>query len=90
MLHIIADSPFTHNSLRRCLNYINNDDTIVLMGDAVIAASVTSYQVLLQSYQVKVLDDDLAARGLKSKFGQTIDHQAFVRLVVDLGSPIRW
>lgn len=90
MLHIIVDSPFTYNSLQRCLNYINQNDTIVLIGDAVIAACVTNYQALLHSYQVKVLAEDLTARGLKSKFGQTIDHQAFVRLVVDFGSPIRW
>lgn len=90
MLHIVSDSPFTHTSLERCLQYVSNADTIVLIGDAVIAANATKYSAKLIGKNVVALSDDLNARGLSANYGNLISYDEFVALVVASGSPISW
>ena len=65
-------------------------DSLVLAGDAVIAACVSQYQKLLENHQVFVMADDITARGLSLKTGLTINYQELVRLVADLDSPVCW
>jgi len=67
-------------------------DSLLLVQDAVIAACVSNSVSRLQAAGVPlyVLAEDLLARGLCPMTGEIVDMAAFVRLVVEQGSPLRW
>jgi len=92
MLHIVRSSPFGDSALSQCLAYRAPDDALLLIQDGVIAAAVAPWAAALADsvQQLYVLQEDLQARGLQARVGTPIDMAAFVRLVVDQGSPLRW
>lgn len=92
MLHIVRQSPFDSRVLDECLNLIAPSDSLLLVQDAVIAACVSDPVSRLQTAGVPiyVLAEDLLARGLCPMAGEIVDMAAFVCLVVEQGSPLRW
>lgn len=92
MLHIVRQSPFEGRVLDECLSLMAPSDSLLLVQDAVIAACVSHSVSRLQTAGVPiyVLAEDLLARGLCPMAGEIVDMAAFVRLVVELGSPLRW
>ncbi len=90
MLHVVASSPYTHTTLMRCLNFMQPEDQLLLVQDAVIASATDKWCSLLQDKTVYVLQPDLIARGLVAKTGKEIDMAGYVELVINYGSPLSW
>ena len=90
MLHVVAQSPFSHTMLQSCLEFMQIDDQLLLMQDAVIAATTHQWVQQLQDKEIYVLQEDLAARGLIPKIGIPIDMTGYVALVVKYNSPLYW
>lgn len=63
ILHLVSRSPFENNALEQCLKLANNDDSIVLMGDGVLAAQhpQMTHATVKGIFAVA---DDLALRGV--------------------------
>lgn len=89
MLHILNKSPFASNALDACLRVARSGQAILLIEDAVYAASLgtpaqAKLQAAAQQIKLYVLDPDLQARGLATKCmpGVTaVDYAGFVDLV---------
>ena len=86
MLHIVNKSPYEKNSLDVAAGYAKEGDTVLLIEDAVYAASRDGKAAeKLSGLDVSVLGSDLAARGIsedKLADGVTvIDYAGFVDLV---------
>ena len=90
MLHVVSQSPFSHTMLQRCLDLIQAGDQLLLIQDAVIAATTNHWVQQLQDKEIYVLQEDLAARGLIPKIGIPIDMTGYVALVVKYNSPLCW
>lgn len=92
MLHIVRESPFASRTLEDCLALLGPQDRLLLVQDAVIAATAPEWLARLQSLAIppSLLAEDLVARGLMPQIGQVIDMAGFVALVVSEGSPLRW
>lgn len=90
MLHVISQSPFSHTSLKSCLDFMQAGDQLLLIQDAVIASTTARWAEYLQDREVYILQEDLAARGLENKTGILIDMKGFVTLVIQCGSPLCW
>ena len=92
MLHIIRESPLSSSCLEECLLVAGEGDQLLLVQDGVIACCVPASVTRLQQsgLTVSVLAEDLLARGLRPALGNIIDMAGFVRLVAELGSPLRW
>lgn len=92
MLHIIRQSPLVSSCLEECLLLAGADDHLLLVQDGVIACCAPAPVTRLQQsgLAVSVLAEDLLARGLRPTHGNIIDLAGFVRLVAELGSPLRW
>ena len=91
MLHIVNKSPFEKNSLESAVRLSQPDSAILLIEDAVYAASgatsvVTLLEEVLRDRQVFALGPDLQARGVavdEVPDGiEIIDYEGFVDLVV--------
>jgi tRNA 2-thiouridine synthesizing protein B len=83
ILHTVNKSPFTHQTLKDCLDISNNDDAVVLLEDGVYAALDSQPQnKLLSNNRCFVLEEDLQARGLTTqKLLQNIEHITYERFV---------
>ncbi len=93
MLHLVRTSPFATSDLQTCLDYSQPGDIILLMQDGVIAATLPTWQEILQNYperELFVLEADLMARGLTARLGQVIDDQAWVALTASQESSLTW
>ncbi|MDH3377090.1 MAG: sulfurtransferase complex subunit TusB [Gammaproteobacteria bacterium] len=99
MLHIVNKSPFEKNSLETAVRLSQPDSAILLIEDAVYAASgdtsaVTMLKDVLRDRQVFALGPDLQARGVdveKVPDGiEIIDYEGFVDLVVAHESTQSW
>ncbi|WP_108652419.1 sulfurtransferase complex subunit TusB [Dongshaea marina] len=94
MLHIVQDSPFSHLTLDQALSYLGEQDQLLLMGDAVIAASTANGNdalTRLAGQQLLYVSlPDLEARGLKAQCGQAVDDAGLIALVAKQGSPLTW
>jgi len=65
MLHIINKSPIESNQLVRCLEYISDGDSLVLIENGVYAATMPSgLEQLPVDIELCVLEADIEARGL--------------------------
>ncbi len=97
MLHIVNKSSFERNSLKSCLNTIDDTSIILLIEDGVISAAnnVNSYMLadLAADSRVFALQEDIDARGISSKVADNIklvDYAGFVDLVVEQGTAVSW
>lgn len=62
--HLIQKSPFAHQALESCLRVCSAHDAIVLMHDAVYAATLPR---TWPSAAIYALSDDIASRGIADK-----------------------
>lgn len=89
MLHVINKSPFSSNALANCLRFIQPNDVVLLIEDAVIAAlgniEPSSVLTTVNEVTILVLEPDLKARGLLDQVLpniQKIGYEQFVDLTV--------
>jgi len=95
ILHTVKQSPFISFSLQDCLLQLGKDDLLLLISDAVIAATATgdwsdALIQLEQSNRLFVLNDDLEARGLTHQYGHTVNYADFVSLSIQCQSHFAW
>ncbi|PSW11913.1 sulfurtransferase complex subunit TusB [Photobacterium rosenbergii] len=96
MLHIFTRSPFQSRAFDESAAVISQNDSILLIQDAVIAATVENSPIFsFQDAGVKIylLAEDLAARGLQDKLKlevNVIDYKGFVGLTVDCETQMKW
>ncbi|HDO1314082.1 sulfurtransferase complex subunit TusB [Aeromonas veronii] len=90
MLHLILNSPFQSQALAEALSYLQPEDELVLMQDAVIAASAPQWSARLAGISVYVMQEDLQARGLQHRVGKVLDMAGLVALIAQKGSPRTW
>ena len=91
MLHIINKSPLERNALDACLAIAQDGATLLLIEDAVYAASRgnAAEAKLRQAqgrFKICVLQPDLDARGLGDRLGEgyaSVDYGGFVDLVAN-------
>lgn len=87
-LNIVNKSPFEKRALEQCLSRIGDNDSLLLIEDAAVAAvdgTAIASQLNDASVQLYVLQPDLVARGLGDaallkKFSM-VDYDGFVELV---------
>ncbi|WP_394201757.1 sulfurtransferase complex subunit TusB [Shewanella waksmanii] len=93
VLHHISTSTNQDNALAVCLAYVQQDDTIVLSGDAVypLAQGLQQHDYLHQ-YSVKLIENDVVARGLSEHYQnhQLISYDEFVSLTLVHKKVISW
>ncbi|MGF1691521.1 sulfurtransferase complex subunit TusB [Photobacterium kagoshimensis] len=96
MLHTVTTSPFQTAALADCLRYSSQNDAILLLQDAVIAAIDENNwcQALKNSGQkIYVLHEDALARGLIEKLTagfEVIDYNGFVLLSSKCETQMKW
>lgn len=95
ILHTVNSSPFSTSALQDCLKQLGEGDKLLLISDAVIAASASLdfHETLIQLYdegRLFVLEADLQARGLSAALGNVIDYAVFVQLSVECQSQLAW
>lgn len=90
MLHLILHSPFQSQALAQALAYLQPGDELVLMQDAVIAASAPQWCERLAGIPLYVMAEDLQARGLRHQLGDMLDMDGLVALIAREGSPRTW
>jgi len=95
ILHTINTSPFQTHALQQCLILLNEQDDILLIEDAVIAAQAKhpmfeQLNKLAEQGRLKVLAPDLEARSIKNIIGQTCSYSGFVALVAKHQSQMAW
>lgn len=98
MLHIVNKSPFQTSTLDTCLRLAQPGHALLLIEDAVYAAtagSATEARVRLACASLKVyaLQPDLDARGVTTRLidGITlVDYAGFVDLTVDHATSHAW
>lgn len=91
MLHTINKSPFEKNSLESCLRLAKPGDHILLIEDAVYAATPDTIvsdkiQAAVKKHSVFALGPDLASRGIEEsrllEGIEVVDYSGFVDLTV--------
>jgi tRNA 2-thiouridine synthesizing protein B len=91
-LHTVNKSPFTHNTLRSCLNICSDRDGILLLEDGVFGAITSSpctaelQSLINRGVSVFVLEQDAKARGIEEKLVEGVqltDYDKFVQLALD-------
>ncbi|MCR6628656.1 MAG: sulfurtransferase complex subunit TusB [Magnetospirillum sp.] len=99
MLHTVNKSPFERNTLEACLKRAVKGSAILLIEDAVYAATQGSTLAgamaeAAKSFDIYVLGPDLAARGLAEAPLVTglrsVDYAGFVDLAVEQGLVQSW
>ena len=91
MLHTVNKSPFEKNSLESCLRLANTGDEILLIEDAVYAATPGTVvsekmEAAISNHAVYALGPDLFSRGIDPagllEGIQVVDYSGFVDLTV--------
>ncbi len=98
MLHTVNKSPFEKDSLAACLRMSKDGCAILLIEDAVYAATdgtAVSDQIkeAMKTKSVYALKPDVDARGMSGKVIdgiELIDYAGFVSLVADQNSTQSW
>lgn len=98
MLHIINKSPLTNNSLDSCLRVAQSGGDILLIEDAVYAATTGNafegkIREALGRFKVYVLQPDLEARGLADRIiagVSPVDYGGFVDLTATNNNCQSW
>lgn len=91
MLHIVNKSPLERNSLEACLRIAQNGGTVLLIEDAVYAATRGNaaeprIKEALSRLKVCVLQPDLEARGMADRLidgVSPVDYGGFVDLAAE-------
>lgn len=95
-LHIVSASPSASNALQRALSLAGNNDAVLLIENAVYAASDTEYyrQLLSTAAGVKffVLTEDLSARAVSTVLEccTPVSYGGFVELVCQYSNSVSW
>ncbi len=98
MLHIVNKSPFQTSTLESCLRIAQPGQALLLIEDAVYAATVGSslesrIEAVCATLQVYALQPDMDARGVTAKLvpGVTlVDYAGFVDLTVEHSTSHSW
>lgn len=96
MLHTVTTSPFQTAALADCLRYSSQNDAILLLQDAIIAAIDENNwcEALKKSgRKIYVLQEDIVARGLVGKVTsgfEVVDYNGFVLLSVECETQMKW
>ncbi len=98
MLHIVNKSPYERNSLTSCLAHAQKGGAVLLIEDAVYAATQggiaeAPIRRALQSLPVYALGPDLEARGMQANViegVQVVDFGGFVDLVAEHRTNQSW
>ncbi|ROS00076.1 sulfur relay protein TusB/DsrH [Sinobacterium caligoides] len=89
-LHIVSQSPYHGSALKECLNYIAEDDTLLLIGEGVYSCQGEAAELInTLSCPVFVLATDRVARGIKTKLPD-VDYAGFVTLTSTHNKSISW
>lgn len=93
-LHIVNPSPFDSHALTDCLKHVSEQDSILLIEDAVVAADKSS-PVLeqLMAHTVYVLKNDVEARGLQDRVHEhfsLVSDDDFVELTIAHANSMSW
>jgi tRNA 2-thiouridine synthesizing protein B len=96
-LHIVSSSPFTSNALDHAFEYASNTDAILLIENAIYAASNVDSNVnrllsALPGVRFFVLQDDVSARGVLTPLQdfKTVSYAEFVALVCQYHNSVSW
>lgn len=87
-LHIVSCSPFSSDSLSRCLSLLSEGDALLFIENGVYV--VNSSVQLPPTIPCYLLEEDLAARGLSATALSTVNYDGFVRLVCDHDNSVSW
>ena len=99
LLHIVNKSPFERNSLDTCLRLSKADSAILLIEDAVYAATTRSVvadklRQALGNHRVCALQSDLDARGITRDNTlqgiELVDYDGFVALTTEYDQVQSW
>ncbi|MGY3945680.1 sulfurtransferase complex subunit TusB [Aeromonas tecta] len=90
MIQLVLSSPFLSQDLEQALRYRQDDDLLVLMQDAVVAATAPKWYERLAGIPLYVMTEDLQARGLVGRIGMDLDMAGLIRLIAEHGSPQTW
>lgn len=95
ILHTINTSPFQTLAISDCLRLMADQDTLLLIEDAVIASQAKhpfyeQLELLSRQGRLRVLDSDLQARGIDNNIGIRCSYADFVELVVQHKSQMAW
>lgn len=93
VLHTQSRSPSDSDGLSLMLRALTPGDGILLMQDAVIAATQPQWQQPLSGHPCYALKEDLEARGLISRVNapiEVIDYDRFVRLTLEFEKVQAW
>jgi tRNA 2-thiouridine synthesizing protein B len=98
MLHIVNKSHMQTNSLQTCLRLAKPGSALLLIEDAVFAATTAgaascSMAECMQQLEVYALQPDVEARGMAGKLVQgvtTVDYAGFVDLVAEHPNNQSW
>ena len=98
MLHIVNKSPFESSSLDSCLRAAQKGAAVLLIEDAILAATRGSTVLNLVRGSMKelrfyVLGPDIDARGMQDRIAEgfeRIDYEGFVELVVSHSTVQSW
>lgn len=96
MLHTVNTSPYNTGALANCLRYAAPNSSILLLEDAVIAATEHGSwltPLILSGHHIYLLLDDVIARGLTENITRqftSVDIQGFVALTERHVTHLRW
>ena len=93
ILHIVNQSPFTHNALQQSLRALGENDSVILIEDAVLLLSNPDCTgALPSSDRLYVLQPDCEARGipLNAQIATPVDFNQFVVLVAQHTKSVSW
>ncbi|MAR92795.1 MAG: sulfurtransferase complex subunit TusB [Pseudomonadota bacterium] len=93
ILHIVNQSPFTHQALARCLSLRAPEDSVLLIEDGVLLlANAGGRATLPGPEQLFVLEEDAVTRGLSLQpdLASAVDYSGFVDLVARHDKTLSW
>ena len=95
ILHTVKTSPFQTFAIADCLKLMTDNDTLLLIEDAVIAAQAehqfyAQLKALSEQGRLMVLAADLDARGIENRIGKTCSYLDFVNLAIKHKSQMAW
>jgi tRNA 2-thiouridine synthesizing protein B len=95
ILHTVNTSPFQTLALADCLKMLAENDTLLLIEDAVVASQAqhpcyTQLEQLAEQGRLMVLTADLEARGIENSIGKRCSYSDFVDLVIKHKSQLAW
>jgi tRNA 2-thiouridine synthesizing protein B len=95
ILHTVKTSPFQTLAINNCLNLLSEQDSLLLIEDAVIASHAdhghfAQLKLLAQKNRLFVIQADLDARGVTNLIGHSCDYVQFVNLVIQHKSQLAW